>query len=395
MAVSAQHQEMPEIAPASAQELAQVLQNAAAASQTVAVIGNGSKRLMAGPVLPAGVAISTVRLRRVLQYEPNDLTISVEAGLPFRDLQALLAQRRQTIALDPPFFAQATIGGVVASNSSGPMRRGFGTARDLVIGMGFATLEGKIVNTGGMVVKNVAGLDMGKLMIGSFGTLAVMTSLNFRLHSLPPESRTFLFAFADLEPALERRNAILQSILQPSAVDLISPPAAARLGRRGYLLAVRAGGSPAVLDRYARDLPGSEQLVSDHDANFWQQVREFTPEFLRRQPSGVVLRFSTSLSDVGGLARVVPGAFISRAASGVTYIYLTSWQSVPALWDIARDRRWGAVVEFAPDEVRAEKELWLSPSSPRAADTFAMMKRVKQMFDPANLLNRSRLYGRI
>src|SRR5581483_2273812 len=98
-------QGMPEIAPPSAQELARALQDASAASQTISVLGNGSKRLMGGPVLPADLVISTARLRRVLQYEPNDLTISVEAGLPFRDLQALLAQRQQTIALDPPFSA--------------------------------------------------------------------------------------------------------------------------------------------------------------------------------------------------------------------------------------------------------------------------------------------------
>jgi glycolate oxidase FAD binding subunit len=236
---------------------------------------------------------------------------------------------------------------------------------------------------------------MGKLMIGSFGTLAVITSLNFRLHSLPPQTRTFLLACPDPEPALEKRDSILQGILQLSAVDLISPAAAARLGSRGYLLALRASGSPAVLDRYARELHGFEQLASGADANFWHQVREFTPEFLRRQPAGVVLRCSTSLHDIGALARLVSGAFISRAASGVTYIYLSSWQSVPPLWNVAKERGWSAAIEFAPDDIRAEKELWLSPASPRAADSFAIMKRVKQMFDPANLLNRSRLYGRI
>src|SRR3569833_2365954 len=118
----------------------------------------------------------------LLHYEPNDLTVSVEAGTRWSELQKTLAKNRQRIALDPPFAADATVGGVVASNTSGPLRKQFGTARDLVIGMQFATLEGKLVRTGGMVVKNVAGLDMGKLMVGSFGTLAVITSVNFRLH---------------------------------------------------------------------------------------------------------------------------------------------------------------------------------------------------------------------
>ncbi|MGA8026146.1 MAG: FAD-binding oxidoreductase [Bryobacteraceae bacterium] len=386
---------MPQITPSSAEDLAQTLLDAALKRRTVAVIGNNSKRLMGGPQPPADVVISTAALRRVLDYEPNDLTVSVEAGMPFADLQTLLSRRRQMIALDPPFSAQATVGGVIASNSSGPMRRAFGTARDLVIGMSFATLDGKTIQTGGMVVKNVAGLDMGKLMIGSFGTLAVITSVNFRLHSLPKETRTFLFSFAELDPAIEKRNQIVRSLLQPMAVELITPAAAARIGNRGYLLVIRAGGSHAIIERYARDLGAPDQLSGDWEAMFWQQVREFSPDFLRRHPSGAVLRISSTLQDVGPLLRLVSGACISRAASGVTYVYLTSWQGVPSLWKAASERGWSAVVEFAPDEIRNSKELWLSSSSPGSVDTLSLMKKVKQMFDPENLLNRSRLYGRI
>ena len=224
---------MPVIAPASAEQLAQALAPAASNSQTIAVIGNNSKRLMGGPSLPADVVLSTTGLRRVLQYEPNDLTISVEAGMSFSELQKMLAQQGQMIALDPPYAAQATVGGIIATNSSGPMRRAFGTARDQVIGMSFVTLAGKLIDTGGMVVKNVAGLDMAKLMIGSFGTLAVIASVNFRVHALPRETRSFVFSFQDLDSAVAMRDSILRSVLQPLAVDLMTPPAAARAGFRG------------------------------------------------------------------------------------------------------------------------------------------------------------------
>src|SRR5207253_4650689 len=98
------------------------------------------------------------------------------------------------------FAEQATVGGVVAANSSGPRRRLYGTARDMVIGMTFATLEGKLVQTGGMVVKNVAGLDMGKLMIGSFGTLAAIAVVNFKVHPIPV-TRTFLWNFVNVADA--------------------------------------------------------------------------------------------------------------------------------------------------------------------------------------------------
>ena len=130
-------------------------------------------------------------MNRILQYEPRDLTISVEAGLPWADLTSYAGGERQMIPLDPPFADRATVGGVVAANTSGPRRRLYGTVRDVVIGMKFATLEGKLVQSGGMVVKNVAGLDMAKLMIGSFGTLAAIAVVNFKLAPAPPATRTF------------------------------------------------------------------------------------------------------------------------------------------------------------------------------------------------------------
>ncbi len=386
---------MPPSIPTSAEELARTLKDAAARLQPITLFGSNSKQLMAGPVLPPRTVISTAALRRVLQYERNDLTVSVESGMPFSELQALLARNGQMVALDPPLFPNATVGGVIASNSSGSLRYRFGTARDMVIGMTFATLEGRLVKTGGMVVKNVAGLDMGKLMIGSFGTLAAICSVNLRVHSLPAETKTFLFAFADLTSAIRQRDAILRSILQPMAIDLLSPAAAARFDMRGYVLAVRAGGSRAVLDRYARELPGSEQLSEAAENNFWQQNREFTPAFLRRQPGGIVLRISTTLSDTAPLLELISDPCISRAGSGLTCVYLTNPHGLAPLWKTAEERHWSAVVEFAPDDFRASNPLWLPSASAHSADSFAMMSKVKQMFDPLKLLNRSRLYGRL
>ncbi|MGC2659653.1 MAG: FAD-binding oxidoreductase [Bryobacteraceae bacterium] len=382
------------VTPTSAEDLAAQLHEAAAAKHTISVFGNDSKQSAAGPILRSDVSISTCGLRKVLQYEPRDLTISVEAGMPFGELQSLLANNGQMIAIDPPFYSRATVGGVIAANSSGPMRRGYGTARDMVIGMSFAMLDGRIVKTGGMVVKNVAGLDMGKMLIGSFGTLAVMTSINFRLHSLPSETRTYLFTYPQLAAAIERRNTILKSVLQPIALDLISPTAAARFDRRGCLLALRAAGTPAVLARYSRELHDAEELT-DGDAEFWTSAREFTADFLERQPEGVVLRVSTTLKDLAPFLSLVPGACISRAASGVSYVYLSSWSSGASLWKVAADRQWVVTAEFAPNELRRTTTLWQEPAAGSRAAAFAMMGKVKHMFDPDNLLNRSRLYGRI
>ena len=395
---------MPPITPASAEDLSGLLKDAAARSRSIAITGNNSKRLMAGPIPETDLTVSTARLNKVLQYEPHDLTIGVEAGMRWADLQELLARNRQMVALDPPFWPTSTVGGVIASNASGSLRKAYGTARDLVIGLQFAMLDGDLVRTGGMVVKNVAGLDMGKLLIGSFGTLAVLTSVNFRLHALPPLFRTFLFSFADLKAALGKRDTLLASPLRPVAVDLLSPAAAARLGFSGYLLAIRAAGSERVLARYARELPGHTALSHSDEQSLWAHIREFTPDFLARQPGGVILRVSTPLTALEKLLRLVSGVFISRALSGVSYIYLSSWDSVPPFWKCAAENGWPLVVEFAPPQIRSASKLWLLPTSNQPSsnkpasshdNAFDIMKAVKEMFDPGYLLNRGRLYGRI
>lgn len=391
---------MQQFTPASAEELADVLGRAAAKAQTIQIIGKHSKRLMGGPVLPAAMCLSTANLRRVLRYERDDLTVSVEAGMPFAELQAMLAQNRQMLALDPPFAGVATVGGVLATNGSGPMRRGYGTARDLVIGMTFATLEGKLVKTGGMVVKNVAGLDMGKLMIGNFGTLGVITSVNFRVHSLPSETRTFLLTYRDIDSVMDMRDTLLRGVLQPYSLDVLTPPAAVRVGLAGgdmdgYVLAARAGGSANVLKRYSHEFSGATELSGREENDFWARVQDFSVDFVKRQPNGIVMRVSTTLTEVRSLLKMASNACISRAGSGVSYLHVTNWQSTAPIWAIAKERGWSVAVEFAPDEIRATKDLWQQTPNGEVDCAFVMMEKVKQMFDPRQLLNRLRLYGRI
>jgi len=385
---------MPVQTPESAEEVCNLLRQTASVRHSVRVVGNDSKSNMAGPVEAAELSVSTSGLRRVLDYEPRDLTISVEAGYLFADLQKLLAQNGQMIALDPPFSERATVGGIVAANTSGPMRRAYGTARDVVIGMSFATLDGKYVKSGGMVVKNVAGLDMAKLMIGSFGTLAVITSVNFRIHSLPERTRTFVFTFSQLEDALEKRNQILSSNLQPVAVDLLSPSMAVRLSHKGFVLAIRAAGSANVLQRYELDL-GGEVLRDRDDAGFWKIVQEFPSDFINRQRDGVILRVSTTLTDMNQLLKLTSGSFISRAANGVTYLYFASWSGAARIWKSLKQHAWPCVVEFAPQSIREQEMLWHEPNAEAQQASFVMMKEIKHMFDPNGLLNRNRLYGRI
>jgi glycolate oxidase FAD binding subunit len=367
------------LAPGSPEELAAQLGESNSKAQSITLGGNFTKSAMGGPVAVSDVTISTAKLNRVLQYEPRDLTISVEAGITYRELSRVLAEHGQMIPLDPHFSDQATVGGVLAANVSGPRRRLYGTARDMVIGMTFATLEGKLIKTGGMVVKNVAGLDMGKLMIGSFGTLAAIATANFRLHPIPPVTRTFVQKFSNIAGAMAARDAVLKSELQPASIDILKSVGS-------YKLLIQAGGSPAVLDRYSRELTGSQILEGGDERNLWNDICEFTPRFLAENSRGAVLRMSCSLSEVGRVLDWMPATALARAGSGVCYGYFPQVQELALLTDFGS----GSVIEFAPQSFRETADLWPVPGS-----DFEMMKKIKEMFDPRRLLNRGRLYGRI
>jgi glycolate oxidase FAD binding subunit len=379
------------VQPQSPEELAETMGWASARHQTIELGGHFSKRLMGGPAGPSNMTISTSAMRGVRKYEPRDLTISVEAGIPYCELRRLLAAHRQMIPLDPPFADTATIGGIVACNCSGPRRRLYGTARDLVIGMQFATLEGKLVESGGMVVKNVAGLDMGKLMIGSFGTLAAIAVVNFKVIPQPPCERTFRFSFSGLEEAMAARDAILKSPLDPAAIDLLNP-AAVDGKKPAYMLAVRAGGNAAAIARYERELAamGAQAVPADEEAGFWQGIQDFTPRYLAAHEDGAVVRVSCTLKELKAVMRPIPGPAIARAGSGVCYAYFKHFGDA-AVFAAETAREYSeTVVEFAPENRKEEMDLWPAPGQ-----DLEIMKRIKHMFDPQLLLNRGRLYRRI
>ncbi len=383
------------LAPATPEDLATILAEAAFRNKSISLLGFDSKLAMAGPAVQTDVVVSTRCLGRVLRYEPKDLTLSVESGMPFASVQALLAQHGQMIALDPPHADCASVGGIIASNSSGPLRLGYGTARDQVIGMTFATLEGKLVRTGGMVVKNVAGLDIAKLMIGSFGTLAAIASVNFRVHSKPAHTATFVFEMPTLEAALRLRREILGGPLHPIAADLLSPSAVAGLGFRGFAIALRSAGSEAVLSRYRSAWHQAEIIEDAAEEEFWRSVREFSPDHMRRFPEGCVIRVSSSLEAMAEVLRDLQEAYVSRLLNGVTFIAVSNWaQAAPLLTRFAQ-HSWPAVVEYAPHEIRSEQTLWFVPETEAEQNAFRMMKKLKAVFDPQHLLNRNRLYGRI
>lgn len=381
---------MASSAPATASELAQALCACAAKGDTIQLGGAFTKDRQGGSIPVPSTRISTSALRRVLKYEPHDLTISVEAGLPWAELESLLAANGQLLPLDPPFASTATVGGVVASNSCGPRRRAYGSARDMVIGMTYATLQGKLVPSGGMVVKNVAGLDLAKMMIGSLGSLAAITSVNFKVVPRPPARRSFALAAPRLDALFERRTAILASVLQPAAIDILNAASASLCGLENtpHLL-IEACGSERVLNRFAAGLPDFAPL----DDAVWTRVREWIPTWLDAEPAACVARVSSKLNEMCAVMEVTESfdaPAVARAGSGLIYAGFRTPACTREWLDSTKAPRAGIVVEFSPPDARGDFALW-----PEPGDAFPLMQRIKALYDPQACLNPGRYYGRL
>ncbi len=377
---------MKEVQPTTANELREALREAASGGRRIRLGGGFTKETVGGTVTDAEVTISTAGLRRVLAYEPKDLTLSVEAGLPYSEMTALLARERQMIPLDPPLDSISTVGGVVAANLSGSRRRLYGTARDMVIGMSYCTMQGDIAETGALVVKSVAGYDIHKLLTGSFGTLAAIASINFKVAPAPELSRTFVFTHGDAESAAATRSGIGRSFLQPAAADYLNPAAAQLRGLDGHVILVRAGGTERLLARYARELSGAEVLEGDREKSLWASVGGLAPGWLETARGLAVVKVVHPASALMEVARLGHGPVWSQALNGVTRLGCRDAAEVAEACSSGHL----SLVEWSDPARRKGLELWPAPGP-----DLELMKQMKAVFDPDSLLNPGRLHGRI
>ena len=258
-----------------------------------------------------------------------------------------------------------------------------------------------------MVVKNVTGLDMGKLMIGSFGTLAAMATLNFKIFPRPAEVGTFVFSCDSLEKALDIRQAILGGVLQPIAIDLMNPEAVRDIApglSTSVSLILEVGGNQATVKRFekefdelAKERPGIDvsSLTGDEAASLWRSLQNLTPAKFEANPSTSVIRVSsvpTRIREIFATASAGDSTrpLVIRAGAAVGYIYCRDIEDARDCVTDARSRRLSAVVEYAPVGEKQQIEQWAEPGP-----ELQIMRRIKESLDPDNLLNRGRLFHRI
>jgi glycolate oxidase FAD binding subunit len=250
------------VSPADESEVASVLSAATARSLAVVARGGGTKLEWGSAPERCDIVLSTSRITGIVDHEPADLVCVVRAGTPLGLVQEALAAApgfRQRLMLDPPHSEAATIGGVLATAASGPLRTRFGTARDLVIGASFVLSDGTVGRSGGKVVKNVAGFDVAKLLVGSLGTLAVVTEVAFRLHPVPEASQTVILESRSASDLCGFAARVGRLQVTPSIVDIHWPQdvAVVRFDSSKAGAAVQA-------ERVVHDVGG--RILSDGDA---------------------------------------------------------------------------------------------------------------------------------
>jgi glycolate oxidase FAD binding subunit len=356
------------VVPTTIEELAAALRDTQTTAPAVAIAGAGTKATWGGLGVPPDVVVDMTGLDQIVEHAVGDLVITVEAGVRLSRLQESVRAVGQRLALDPA-EPDATIGGVVATAASGPRRLRYGTPRDLLIGITVVLADGTVARSGGKVVKNVAGYDLGKLFTGSFGTLGVIASCTFRLHPLPLAQRVVSVSTPDPGPAV---RALLRSPAQPSAIEwdgqalhvLIETTDAAADAQAAQVRAIVGGA-------IAGGLPPGFGARPWRDGDIGLKVTH---------------RLSTLSPAVLALHAVLPGARVSaHAGSGVI---LAGWNGDPSCIDGLRDEIAAydgtVVVVTAPDEAKRALDVWGPvPGLP-------VMRRIKQQFDPDGRMNRGR-----
>jgi glycolate oxidase FAD binding subunit len=357
-----------------------------------------------------GQALSLAGLKKVVDYPARDMTVTVEAGLTMRELNKLLATERQMLPFDVPQASQATIGGIVATNFTGPRRYGLGTIRDYVIGISAIDGRGMPFKAGGRVVKNVAGYDFCKLLTGSLGTLGVITQVTFKLKPLPEQSALMACMLSDL-PKVERvLAAVVESATTPVAVELLCGPAwdsesalsslqDDRPQDRYYLVIGLEGTATEVewmtgqLHREWREL-GVDGISIGNAADLWQKLIEFPAA----EAAPLVLKASAAPSGVTALVEAIRGidpacSIQSHAGNGVIIARFSKFPEtglsralVGSLQNVASAHHGHVVILSNPSGAEVtHQSVWGATNAP-----MALMTAVKQQFDPRNILNPGR-----
>ncbi|MBN8996794.1 MAG: glycolate oxidase subunit GlcE [Rhizobiales bacterium] len=389
------------LTPGDEAELAAIIADAAAARRPLAVEGGGALRGLGRP-LQAAATLSTRRLTGVTLYEPTELVVSARAGTPLAEVENLLAGERQRLAFEPPDWRALygsdgvpTVGGVAAANLSGPRRITAGAARDSLIGLRFVDGRGEVVKNGGRVMKNVTGYDLVKFLAGSYGTLAVMSEVTFKVQPMPEVEATLVLQGLDDRRAIAALAAGLGSPYGVTGAAHVpaqnGTPARTLLRLDGFTASVDYR-----LGRLAEDLVdfgSAARIEAAPSAALWKSIRDLS---VFASPAGVpVWRVSVRPGDGPSVAEAARKSFACRVlydwGGGLVWIAGGDGPDAGAsvIRPAARAAGGYATLARAPEPLRAANDVF----DPPASALMALTRRLKDTFDPAGILNPGRMYA--
>jgi glycolate oxidase FAD binding subunit len=416
------------VSPRTMDEVSKVI--AYANEQRLAVIpmGNGTKIGTGGIPKRMDIVLLTRRLNRITDCDIDNLTFSAESGMTLNEVQKHLAKEGAGyfLPLDPSFTDKATLGGIVATNSSGPKRLLYGTARDLIIGMKTVFPNGDVVVSGGKTVKNVSGYDMCKLLIGSFGTLGIVCEITFKILPLPEKEATLLVPFKTLDEADGFVQEVTHSQLIPASIETLNATAVTKMkyraslpGDGNYLVVVGLEGVAESVKRQISEMgalgkkhgaPETVLLDSEKYQAFWDAFRNFSKELAKGYPNLIALKSNFLISKGGKVLESyekifkssgMDCAFICHSGNGILYSYVLADKSlrtkvdslvklIRKLTSEAAKNEGNLVVESSPFSIKKKIDVW---GRPRA--DYQIMRRIKKQVDPGGVLNPGRFLGGI
>jgi glycolate oxidase FAD binding subunit len=395
--------------PSTLAEATEALRRADRDGERVLFVGGGTELALGAPPTGVEVVLSTERLERIVEHVPLDQIVTVEAGVRLASLQDTLAASGQLLALDAPWASRATLGGLVATNAFGPSRTRYGSIRDLIIGISIVRADGTEARGGGKVVKNVAGFDLPKLMVGSLGTLGFISTVTFRLHPRPETERTVLFPDLDADAVRRVVLVLREAQLEPGAVAALVREGGDDLGVRfdgRFELGVRFEGFEAgvrqqamkLLDLATRQGWRAESLGAAVARSFWARHDD-----ARESYAGFRAKLAAEPMELERVANAAIGSLFTALEVPRCVCYPTLGLAfvagevrvpgqVAAAVTAAREAipEGSVVLHAAPPEVREAVDVWGPPPA-----ALALMKAVKQRLDPGRRLAPGRFVGGI
>lgn len=367
----------PLLSPNKSEEISAIARYATEHSLAIEITGAGTKRSWGNPV-SADILLDTTQLAGVLSHSWQDLTATVAAGTPWAAMQRVLAQHNQMVALDPLWPETATVGGIIATNDSGPMRLNYGSLRDLIIGMTTVLADGTIAKSGGKVVKNVAGYDLHKLMTGAFGTLGIITEVTFRLHPIPQHTQTFTVSAPQATQLTPLLSAMRYSHVLAEAIQI-------RSDSDGFHLDIQLSAHPDArqsdtLHALARTVglqltPAPAEFWTARERLFENETTVIKTSVLPTEACGTLENMQSAPDlEVACVAQSTGLIFASfKGSSDAIESYIPTIKSdVTVLSSSTNTNRWKATPDSLP-----------------------LMREIKRQFDPNRILNPGRFLGGI